>query len=97
MRDVKIQRRDGNESVARKVNLLPFSLYGDYSYPLTLSNVDEPCEVEFQATISKSRFRRYLFTFSIKREIRLFHVVVVQKWQEMYKSVMHVRSCCFGN
>ena len=56
-----------------------------------------PPEVEFQGTISKSRFRRYLFTFSIKREIRLFHVAVVQKWQEVYKSVMHVRSCCFGN
>ena len=36
------QRRDGNENVAQKENLLSFSLYSDYSYPLTLSNVGEP-------------------------------------------------------
>ena len=38
---------------------------------------------------------RRLFTFSIKREIRHFHVVVVQ-WRQRnkQKSVMHVQSCC---
>ena len=37
-----------------------------------------------------------MFTFSIKREIRHFYVVVVQKRQRnVQKSVMHVRSCCF--
>ena len=42
-------------------------------------------------------FRRCLFTPSIKREIRYFHVVVVQKRERnRQKSVMHVRSCCFG-
>ena len=41
--DFKIQRRDGNENVARKVNLRSFSRYRSYSYPLTLSNVGEPC------------------------------------------------------
>ena len=41
-RDFKIQRRDGNENVAQKVNLCSFSLYSDYSYPLTLSIVGEP-------------------------------------------------------
>ena len=45
-----------------------------------------PPEVEFQAAISKFwdreiKFRLCLFTFSIKREIRHFHVVVVQKRQ----------------
>ena len=34
----------------------------------------------------------------MKREIRQFHVVVVQKWYiNVQKSVMHVRSCCFAN
>ena len=37
-----IQRRDGNENVAYIVNLRSFSLYRNYSYPLTLSNVREP-------------------------------------------------------
>ena len=41
-RDFKVQRRDGNKNVAYKVNLFSFSLYIDYSYPLTLSVVGEP-------------------------------------------------------
>ena len=37
-----------------------------------------------------------MFTFSTKREIRHFHVVVVQRRQRnVQKSVMHVQSCCF--
>ena len=44
------------------------------------------------------KFRRCLFTSSIKLEIRHFHVVVVQKRKRnVQKSVMHVRSCCFAN
>ena len=38
-----------------------------------------------------------MFTCSIKRarEIRKFHVVVVQQWQRnVENSVMHVQSCC---
>ena len=44
VRIIKIQRRDGNENVALKVNLRVFffSLYSDYSHPLTLSNLGEP-------------------------------------------------------
>ena len=42
-------------------------------------------------------FRRCLFTPSITRKVRYFHVVVVQKQERnRQKSVMHVRSCCFG-
>ena len=37
-----------------------------------------------------------LFPSSTKREIRHFHVVVVQRRQRnVQKSVMHVQSCCF--
>ena len=41
--------------------------------------------------------RSLLFTSSRKREIRHFHVVVVQ-WRQrnVQKSVMHVQSCCFA-
>ena len=43
------------------------------------------------------KFCRCLFTFFIKREIRRFHVVVVQKRERnIQKSVMHVQSCCFA-
>ena len=35
---------------------------------------------------------------STKREIRQFHVVVMQRRQRnVQKSVMHVQSCCFAN
>ena len=39
-----------------------------------------------------------VFTTSTKREIRHFHVVVVQ-WRQknVQKSVLHVQSCCFAN
>ena len=39
-----------------------------------------------------------VFPSSTKREIRHFHVVVVQRRQRnVQKSVMHVQSCCFVN
>ena len=39
-----------------------------------------------------------MFPSSTKREIRHFHVVVVQRRQRnVQKSVMHVQSCCFAN
>ena len=38
-----------------------------------------------------------LFPSSTKREIRQFHVVVVQRRQRnVQKSVMHVQTCCFA-
>ena len=46
----------------------------------------------------ESKIRPSLFTSSIKREIRHFHVVVVQ-WRQInvQKGVMRVQSCCFAN
>ena len=41
IRNFTIQRRDGDKNVTYKVNLSFFSLYSDYSYPLTLSIVGE--------------------------------------------------------
>ena len=33
----------------------------------------------------------------LKRDIKKFHFVVVQRWQRnVQKSVMHVQSCCFA-
>ena len=40
----------------------------------------------------------FVIPSSTKREIRRFHVVVVQRRQgNVQKSVMHVQSCCFAN
>ena len=60
-----------------------------------------PPGVEFLGTYPsaerETKFRRCLFTSSIKRGIRHFHVVVVQSGQShVQKSVMHVKSCCFA-
>ena len=36
--------------------------------------------------------------FSIKREMRHFHVVVFQlRQRNLQRGVMHVQSCCFAN
>ena len=100
-KDFKIQRRNGKENFAEKVNLSSSSVYRDYSYPPILSNVGGPSWSGLQGTISKFRreikFRRCSFTFSIPGEIRHFHLIVVQKRQRnIKKSVMRVQSCCFA-
>ena len=72
-----------------------FSLYRDYSYLLTLLNLNS--KGRYSSPESEIKFRRCLFTFSIKHEIRHFRVVVVQKRQgNVRKSVMHMQSCCFA-
>ena len=61
--------------------------------------------VKSERTASKFRKRKwkllcYVFTFSFKpvREIRRFHVAVVQRrLRNVQKSVMQVQSCCFDN
>ena len=62
------------------MNLRSFSLYRNYSYPLTLPNAGEPSwswiprdHIQVQREV---KFPCCLFTYSIKRH---FHVVVVQK------------------
>ena len=65
------------------MNLRSFSLYRNYFYPLTLSNVGEPFWIWIKISKFKKeiKFRLCLVTISRKREIRHFHVVVVQKRQ----------------
>ena len=51
-----------------------------------------------QSSGKENGSRCLAFTSSTKREIRHFHVVVVQRRQRnVQKSVMHVQSCCFTN
>ena len=50
----------------------------------------------YQSSGKENESRCLVFTSSTKREIRQFHVVVVQRRQRnVQKSVMHVQSCCF--
>ena len=81
----------------KKVYLRSFSLYRDYSYPITLSSRGTLLKLNFKGPYPSSereiKFRRCLFTSCIKHEIRHFHVVVVQKRE---RSVMHEQSYCFA-
>ena len=53
---------------------------------------------EENSVISLASKLKLCISSSIKREIRHFHVVVVQKRERNeQKSVLHVRSCCFPN
>ena len=52
----------------------------------------------YQSSGKDKESRCFVFTSSTKREIRHFHVVVVQRRQRnVQKSVMHVQSCCFSD
>ena len=53
--------------------------------------------MDFIKVQEKKRKCCLLFPFSVKREIRQFHVVVVQRRPgNVQKSVMYVQSCCFA-
>ena len=73
----------------------------DYFNSLTLSNVSElswswsPKSEQYSSSKKERNIRHRLFTFSIKREIRQFHVVIVQ-WRQknLPKSVLRLQSCC---
>ena len=52
----------------------------------------------YQSSGKEKESRCLVFTSSTKREIRQFHVVVVQRRQRnVQKSMMHVQSCCTPN
>ena len=52
----------------------------------------------YQSSGKRKENGRLVFPSSTKREIRHFHVVVVQRWQRnVQKSVMHLQSCYFAN
>ena len=79
-----------------------FQLYTDYSNfiyfvkckrPLFQQNSYQP----YSSSERERKFRRRLFTSSIKPDFSNFHVVVVQ-WRQrnVQKSVMHIQSCCFA-
>ena len=59
--------------------------------------------VEFERTVLKSSGNEkgnccFVFPSSKKREIRHFHIVVMQRrLRKVQKSVMYVQSCCFAN
>ena len=101
IRDFKIQRRDGDKERRLKSEFAIFqSLQRLFPTTYFVKCRRTLLKLNFKGPYSSSereiKFHRCLFTSSIKREIRHFHVVVVQKRERnVQKSVMQVRSCCF--
>ena len=92
----EVQWCDGNKKIAWKVSLHSFSLYYDFPYTLTLSNVGKPSwswipmeHIHGHIQVSKEKldFHHCLFMFSIKHEIGHFHVVVMQIRQRNVQKV----------
>ena len=82
---------DGYENVTQKVKSRCFKLYRAYSFSFNSSNVDNFLWIWILKDCIEVQKKK-------KREIRYFHVVVVQRRQRnVQKSVMHVQSCCFAN
>ena len=95
IRDLKIWGRRRHRKRLLKVNLRALNLHADYSKSLTLWNVGElSCSWIPQNHIQdkkwREKFRSCLFTSSIKRETRHFHIVAVQ-WRQ--RNVQH---CVFN-
>ena len=90
-REFKIPRYRRRRKCRFKVNLRPYDRVVIISTRLLCQMQANSSGAESLATISKFRrkwkrkFRRHLSMSSLKRETRLFHVVVVQWWQKMYK------------
>ena len=77
-----------------------FKIYRAYSISFNSSIfstifVELNSEILYRSPGKEKEIRCLVFTSSTKREIRHFHVVVVQWWQK--KSLTHVQSCCFAN
>ena len=93
---------DGSENVTHRTDEFAFSQFLSRLFQLAENVKWRRISLELISlgTVLKFKKRRKicqrLFTSSIKREIRHFHVVVAQ-WRQrnVQKSVMHVQSCCF--
>ena len=84
----------------QKVNSQCFKLHRSYSISFNLSNLGKIFWTESERTISelRKRKRNFLCYVHLLREVRKFHVTVMQQsLKNVQKNVMHVRSCCFTN
>ena len=93
---------DGYENVTQKVNSHFLKLYRACSISFNSSNVGKffwSWILKDSIKVQEMKKKSYclVYSFSTKREIMQFHVVVVQRrLRNVQKSVMHVQSCCFA-
>ena len=81
IRDFKIQRRDNNENITCVLSVFIAIIPTNYFVKRTRTLLNLNSKGPYSSLESKIKFRRCLFTFSIKHEIRHFYVVVGQKRQ----------------
>ena len=103
---VVVDDDDGSERVDKKMNLRSFKRKRVYVDPLNMSNAGDISwswilKNFIQVQKEEGKFVvvcSNVSTSSTKRQIRRFHVVVVQ-WTSgnVLKSAMHVQSCCFDH
>ena len=89
---------DGNENVTLKVNSRCFKLYRALFHLVYFVKcwqifLELNAKGLYQSSEKEKESCCLVFPSSTKREIRQFHVVVVQRRQRN----VHVRSCCFAN
>ena len=98
--ELKISNNDGDgyENVTYKVNSRCLKRYRAYSISFNLSYVRLNSEGLYQSSGKEKESCCLVFPSSTKREIRHFHVVVVQRrLRNVQKSVMHVQRWVFAN
>ena len=89
-------------ATATKTSLKKWIRAASYFSPLFVKCLQFFLELSFKGLYQSSGKEKesccLVFPSSTKREIRHFHVVVVQRrLRNVQKSVMHVPSCCFAN
>ena len=97
---VKQRRRRRLRKRHLEVNLRFFKFSRAYSISSNIGNFfwELSSRGLYQSSGKEKESCCLVFPSSTKREIRHFHVVVVQRRQRnVQKSVMHVQSCCFAN
>ena len=97
---VKQRRRRRLRKRHLEVNLRFLKLSRAYSISSNIGNffLELSSRGLYQSSGKEKESCCLVFPSSTKREIRHFHVVVVQRRQRnVQKSVMHVQSCCFTN
>ena len=75
IRDFKIQRRHSNENITYVLSVFIAIIPNNYFVKRTRTLLNLNSKGPYSSSESKIKFRRCLFTFSIKHEIRHFHVV----------------------
>ena len=86
IRDFKIQRRDSNENITCVLSVFIAIIPTNYFVERTRTLLKLNSKGPYSSSESKIKFLRCLFTFSIKHEIRHFHVVVQKRQRNVQKA-----------